>query len=299
MAYWDMARTASGGLMLPLSGDDRDLASGLPLRSSPSSLLLASGGAGRGLDSTGSNGGRAEALLNSLLGSADPSRNLIDEAALGAKSAADTAYGAMIRNLSRMGVNPNAPRFAGTMRKWAANRLATEAAARNEAARAGQGLAFQRRMSLWGALQGQDEAERNRQFQAGQADAGRNFTQMMANMNRRWDREDYGQRRNDFLADRTHSEGRTDAESSAYADTLDAYLREQEGVPPAVTPAPAPGLVVPAHTPANFPATEPREPLQLQGQLGGDFSGGGAPSLSGYMDAKNTRRTRRPSLAYA
>jgi len=96
-------------------------------------------------------------------------RGNIDNAAVNAKSAADSAYGAMIRNLSRMGVNANSPRFAGSMRKWAAGRAAMEAGARNTAEREGANAASSRNYNMSQAMLSANEAERSRQFSAAQA----------------------------------------------------------------------------------------------------------------------------------
>ena len=96
-------------------------------------------------------------------------RGNIDNAAVNAKSSADSAYGAMIRNLSRMGVNANSPRFAGSMRKWAAGRAAMEAGARNAAEREGANAASSRNYNMSQAMLSANESERARQFSADQA----------------------------------------------------------------------------------------------------------------------------------
>lgn len=105
-----------------------------------------------------------QALLNSLLGMATNTgrRSAISEAAMGAKSASDTAYGAMMRNMSRMGVRPGSPRMAGSMRKWAADRMAIEATARNNAGALARRDQFANQFSLYGAMQN----DQNRRIEA-------------------------------------------------------------------------------------------------------------------------------------
>jgi hypothetical protein len=107
-------------------------------------------------------------------------RGNIDNAAVNAKSAADSAYGAMIRNLSRMGVNANSPRFAGSMRKWAAGRAAMEAGARNAAEREGANAASSRNYNMSQAMLSANEAERARQFSAAQAELARRQDEIQA-----------------------------------------------------------------------------------------------------------------------
>jgi hypothetical protein len=200
---------------------------------------------------------------------------------MGAKSAADSAYGAMIRNLSRMGVNPQAPRFAGTMRKWAAGRSAMEAAARNDAARKGQGDTFGRMFSLYGAMNSNDEAERNRQFQAEQAGLGRNFQSGEAAANRSW--QDQGAQRNRGwqTEDRDTNARASQAEAEQYIQALDAYQRSQKPPAPTATKPPAArpqGLVILPHTEANFPTPGRTSSSLPQPRLGGIYSSRPSPS---------------------
>jgi len=272
MAY-SMYRTASGGRMNAPRADDRDLVTGLPLRSGGGLM----GGQNIPVASASRTGGprnSAADYLHSLLGQVDSgSRGAIDEAAVGAKSAADTAYGAMIRNLSRMGVNPQSPRFAATMGDWAANRAAMEAAARNQASRDASRDSFGRRFSLYGAMQGSEEADRNRQFQREMAGEGRNFANFQAERGRRWG-----------LQDRDSEATARQAENEQYLRMLsDFQAGQSKPAPSASTPAlmpPArkPGLQIKAHTPANFPATN--------------------NYISDYQ-TNRPYRTSRPSLAYA
>jgi hypothetical protein len=77
----------------------------------------------------------------------------VSDAAMGAKSAASTAYGSMVRNMTRMGIRPNSGRFMGGMRKWAADRAAIEATARNNAASLARRDQFANQFSIYGAMQ--------------------------------------------------------------------------------------------------------------------------------------------------
>ncbi len=257
MGFYNLYNTAAGGRMPAFRADERDMTTGLPLRSN---VNLLNGTAAPAVAASMSGGPRNRAgdLLNSLLGQVNSgSRGLIDEAAMGAKSAADSAYGAMIRNLSRMGVNPQAPRFAGTMRKWAAGRSAMEAAARNDAARKGQGDTFGRMFSLYNAMQDTDEAERNRQFQASQGRESRSWQSGESAAGRSW--QDQGSLRNRGwqVEDRDTDARARQAEAEQYMQALDAYSQSQKPPAPASATRPpaarAQGLVVLPHTEANFP----------------------------------------------
>jgi len=281
MGFYNLYNTASGGRMPAFRADERDMATGLPLRSSPN-LLNGTAAPAATASLTGGPRNRAGDLLNSLLGQVNSgNRGLIDEAAMGAKSAADSAYGAMIRNLSRMCVNPQATRFAGTMRKWAAGRSAMEAAARNDAARKGQGDTFGRMFSLYGAMNSNDEAERNRQFQAEQAGLGRNFQSGEAAANRSW--QDQGAQRNRGwqTEDRDTNARASQAEAEQYIQALDAYQQSQKPPAPTATKPPAArpqGLVILPHTEANFPTPGRTSSSLPQPRLGGIYSSRPSPS---------------------
>lgn len=298
MGLYNLYNTAAGGRMPAFRSDERDMTTGLHLRphvglgyrsisdmpadfrnystfrpAAPAVAASMSGGPRN----------RAGDLLNSLLGQVNSgSRGLIDEAAMGAKSAADSAYGAMIRNLSRMGVNPQSPRFAGTMRQWAADRTATEAAARNDAARKGQGDTFGRMFSLYNALQETDEAERNRQFQASQGRESRSWQSGESAAGRSW--QDQGAQRNRGwqIEDRDTDARARQAEAEQYMQVLDAYSQSQKPPAPASAtkpPATKPrGLVVLAHTEANFPTPVRTSSNLPQPRSGGIYSTRPAPS---------------------
>lgn len=124
----------------------------------------------------------SQAMMGLMSSMANPSRSMIDAASVSAKSAADTAYGSMLRNMSRMGINPQSPRFVGQMRKLAAGRSAMEAAARNEASRAADQMAYGRFQGLLGAMQGAESQEASRA-----ADANRQAQAFNASMIARTD----------------------------------------------------------------------------------------------------------------
>jgi hypothetical protein len=224
---------------------------------------------------TSSNGGTASSLLNSLLGQADPSRSMIDTAAVGAKSAADTAYGGMIRNLSRMGVNPNAPRFAATMKDWAAQRAAMEAGARNTAARAGADTAFGRKYNLFQAMKSSEESDKQRAFQAEQNRIGREAD----NARFVYDQQMAAQARRDAAGQQDRAAKAQLAEAKGYAEALAAAGKGagssggsnstlREAMAAAKTPT-----AMPAAPKANYFTTAPRiSPAQ---------SSSPAPSLFG------------------
>ena len=203
---------------------------------------------------TSPNGGTASSLLNSLLGQSDPSRSMIDTAAVGAKSAADTAYGGMIRNLSRMGVNPNAPRFAATMKDWAAQRAAMEAGARNTAARAGAETAYGRKFNLFQAMNSQEENDKQRAFSAEQNRISREaenarfaYQQQMDDQARR---DALGQQDRAAKAQLAEAKGYAEALAAAGKGTGAAFTRKpssviQEALDASRTPTTAPSVVAP------------------------------------------------------
>jgi hypothetical protein len=230
---------------------------------------------------TSSNGGTASSLLNSLLGQSDPSRSMIDTAAVGAKSAADTAYGGMIRNLSRMGVNPNAPRFAATMKDWAAQRAAMEAGARNAAARAGAETAYGRKFNLFQAMNAQEENDKQRAFSAEQNRIAREAENARFVYNQNME----AQARRDALGQQDRAAKAQLAEAKGYAEALAAAGKGtgaaatskpssviQEALAASRTPTTAPSLTAPKRYAQATPAQAASNKLNLQlltDQLGG------------------------------
>lgn len=214
----------------------------------------------------------SQALLNSLLNQAtNTGRGYIDEAAMGAKSAADTAYGAMIRNMSRMGVNPQSPRFAAQMGKWANNRAATEAAARNEASRAGQREGFGRQMSLWNAITGLEESDKSRGFQAGQAEASRAFSREQTQQQRGWNVADRGLMAE---ADRAETEaflqalGQNQPKAAAPSGIVSPYSRAA-GARNTVGYKPKTQATAPSMLSMQIPPPVEKKPLTTGGRLSG------------------------------
>lgn len=152
----------------------------------------------------------SQSLMGLMSSLANPARSMIDSAAMGAKSAANTAYGSMIRNMSRMGINPQSPRFVGQMRKMAAGRSAMEASARNEASRDADQLAYGRFQGLLGAAQGAEAQDANRRAAANQQAQAFN----MAMMNR-----------TDAKRDARQQAEAQAAEAKAAQDVIDAWNR--------------------------------------------------------------------------
>lgn len=162
-------------------------------------------------------------MFASLVANLDPSRNLIDRAAVGAKSAANTAYGAMVRNMSRMGVNANSPRFAAQMKDWAANRAATEAGARNDASIAGNREAYANRFSLWNAMNANEQTDRARAASSAESAASRAMQMKQAETSRQATLDDELRRRQWALSDQTAASKREAAEKQAIMSALDSY----------------------------------------------------------------------------
>lgn len=264
-------RTSSGGLLHRTSAGDRDLITGVPVDSGVG--YAGATQAPTSYTSMEQGPSRTQALLNSLLNQANNTgRGYIDEAAMGAKSAADTAYGAMIRNMSRMGVNPQSPRFAAQMGKWASGRSAMEAAARNEAARAGQREGFGRQMSLWNALSGLEEGDKSRNFQAGQANAARAFEFNQAQQQREWN-----------VADRGLMAEADKAEQEAFLNAL-GMNQDKKGKAPSISPysraagkanvtsgvkTPSPKNQTPSTLSLQIPPPVQSKPLEIKGYLAG------------------------------
>jgi hypothetical protein len=207
---------------------------------------------------------------------------MIDTAAVGAKSAADTAYGGMIRNLSRMGVNPNAPRFAATMKDWAAQRAAMEAGARNTAARAGAETAYGRKFNLFQAMNAQEENDKQRAFSAEQNRISREAENARFVYNQNME----AQARRDAAGQQDRAAKAQLAEAKGYAEALAAAGKGtgagaatskpssviQEALAASRTPTTTPSLTAPKRYAQATPAQAASNKLNLQiltDQLGG------------------------------
>ena len=73
-----------------------------------------------------------------------PIQELVDRSAVDTGLSFDEAHESMVRGLSRMGVDPGSPRFAGLAQKWGLARAAAEAGAKNRARRQGATENFNR-----------------------------------------------------------------------------------------------------------------------------------------------------------
>jgi hypothetical protein len=165
----------------------------------------------------------SNALLRQLYATSDPSRGLIDRAAVGAKSAANTAYGSMIRNLSRAGVNAQSPRFAAQMKDWSAGRAAMEAGARNDASEAGSRAAYSNRFSLWNALNANDQAKQSQALSSRENAASRAFQAQQAQASRQASIDDALRRRQWELSDQTAAAKRDAAQMDEMMSALNSY----------------------------------------------------------------------------
>ena len=152
----------------------------------------------------------SQSLMGLMSSLANPARSMIDSAAMGAKSAANTAYGSMMRNMSRMGINPQSPRFVGQMRKMAAGRAAMEASARNEASRDADQVAYGRFQGLLGAAQGAESQRASQRAAANQQ--AQTFNMAMMN-------------RTDAKRDSRQQAEAQAAEAKAAQDVIDAWNR--------------------------------------------------------------------------
>lgn len=93
----------------------------------------------------------ADTAINNLLKYGEVSENdLVGNAVTDNTLAYGKAYDAAVRDMTRMGINPNSGRFAGMSQNFALNRAAAEAGARNQARLQARNENYQRANSLAG-----------------------------------------------------------------------------------------------------------------------------------------------------